>query len=127
MEYKLKSPCANCPFRKNQIGPHPIVLGKGRAEGLVRDVLIHGGSFACHKTTSFDGEYDDEDSTGYQYTDKESQCAGAGIMQIKSNRTSSWMQISERMGWDIGVKNLDLDSPVFDSAEDFMEFHTYDE
>lgn len=126
MRYRLKTPCANCPYRKQQLGKYQIILGKERAEGLVRDVLKHGGTFACHKTTNFDGDYDGEDDTGYQYTDKESQCAGAGIMQIKTNRPSAWMQISERMGWDMGVKDLDLDADVFESDEAFIEFHSHD-
>ncbi|MCU4320666.1 hypothetical protein KTH44_16235 [Acinetobacter bereziniae] len=120
MQYKLKTPCKNCPYRKDLDDHLKGWLGRGRAEELAREVLFHGNNFPCHKTTSLDGDSED----GYVYTDKESQCAGAGIMQLKANNPSQWMQVAGRMGWDIGVQNLDLNAPVFDTAQDFIEFHT---
>lgn len=123
MHYKLKTPCKNCPYRKDLKQALKGWLGRERAEELARDVLFHGNTFPCHKTTTLDGG-DDSDESGYVYTDKESQCAGAGIMQLKADNPSQWMQIAGRMGWDIGVENLDLNAPVFDTAQDFIEFHT---
>lgn len=42
----------------------------------------------------------------------------------KANNPSQWMQIAERLNFDTGVKDLDLESPVFDSPVEFVKFHT---
>lgn len=118
MHYKLKTPCKDCPYRKDLKPSLKGWLGRSRAEELATQVLRHGNNFPCHKTTNLDG------ADGYEYHEGESQCAGAGIMQLKANNPSQWMQISERMGFDVGFKQLDLNAPVFDSAEEFIEFHT---
>ena len=121
MKYRLKTPCKDCPFRKDLPEQLKGWLGKPRAEQLSIDVLKHGSNFPCHKTIHRD------DTGHYEYQEKESQCAGAAIMQIKSNHPSQWMQISERIGFDTGSKNLDLDAPVFDTPEDFIKFHSLDD
>lgn len=123
MKFKLKTPCKDCPFRKDLPKHLNGWLGNARAKQIANDVLIHGENFACHKTTthSKDG---DQNRSGYLYTEKESQCAGAAIMQLKADNPSRWMQISERLGFDTGFKDLDLDSPVFDTPQQFIEFHS---
>lgn len=114
--YKLKRPCSNCPYLKGT----PLFLNRMRAEGLARDVFFHGGTFACHKTTETD------DDGEVILTAKQSECAGAAIMQLKTNNPSQWMQISIRMGWaeSQGINSLDLDSPVFDTVQDFVDYHS---
>lgn len=118
MYYKLKTPCKDCPYRKDLDVRLRGWLGRPRAEELALKVLKQGNNFPCHKTI------DRKDNGDYRYTSKESQCAGAAIMQIKAGNPSQWMQVSERMGFDSGAKDLDLDAPVFDSPKDFIEFHT---
>lgn len=123
MHYKLKTPCKDCPFRKDLSSHLKGWLGNPRAKQIANDVLEHGANFPCHKTSTHSAQ-GDKKRGGYIYTEKESQCAGAAIMQIKANNPSQWMQISERLGFDTGVKDLDLDSPVFENPEQFIEFHT---
>lgn len=126
MYFKLKTPCKDCPFRKDLPVRLKGWLGKPRAEQISIDVLQHGANFPCHKTTTHSND-GDENRSGYLYTEKESQCAGAAIMQLRSGNPSQWMQISERIGFDTGAKNLDLDTPVFDTPEDFIKFHSLDD
>lgn len=125
MNYKLKTPCKNCPFRKDLPKDLEGWFGKSRAQQIADDVLKHGFNFACHKTTTHSDD-GDEDRSGYLYTEKESQCAGAAIMQIKDNNPSQWMQISTRMGLavELGIDKLELNAPVFDTAKDFIAFHS---
>jgi len=123
MYYKLKTPCKDCPFRKDLPKYLKGWLGNQRAQQIADDVLERGVTFPCHKTTTHSAQ-GDENRGGYLYTDKESQCAGAAIMQIKANNPSQWMQIAERLNFDTGVKDLDLESPVFDSPVEFVKFHT---
>lgn len=123
LNFKLKKPCKNCPFRSDLPAHLKGWLGKPRSEQIALDVLKRGANFACHKTTTHSND-GDENRSGYLYTEKESPCAGAAIMQIKADNPSQWMQVSERLGFDTGVKDLDLDSPVFENPEQFIEFHS---
>lgn len=121
--FRLKAPCSNCPFRKDN--PHNGWLGRNRAAGIAHSVFVMGQSFHCHKTTETT-DWDYEKDT-YQLKGCEAQCAGAAIMQIKLGHTSAWMQVAERMGFTAeieGIKNLDLTAPVFDSIDDFIDFHS---
>lgn len=48
-------------------------------------------------------------------------------MQIKTDNPSAYMQVAERLGWTKEVeamKQLYLDSPVFDTVADFIKFHS---
>lgn len=127
--FKLSSPCKNCPFRNDLPAHNKGWLGKARAEGIAFSTFKMGQSFPCHKTTG--GARDDEDGEHedgtYTYDEKTSQCAGAAIMQIKTGNPSAYMQIAERLGWTKEVeamKRLDMDSPVFETPDQFIEFHT---
>lgn len=127
--FKLSSPCKNCPFRNDLPAHNKGWLGKARAEGIAFSTFKMGQSFPCHKTTG--GARDDEDGEHedgtYTYDEKTSQCAGAAIMQIKTGNPSAYMQIAERLGWTKEVeamKRLDLDAPVFETPDQFIEFHT---
>lgn len=123
--FNLSKPCVDCPFRKDgtKIG---LVLTQERAIEIAESVFNMGDNFPCHKTS-----YHNDDGE-YEYNNKESQCAGAAIMQIKTNNPSRWQQVVERFakaGYSsfqedyTRLKNLDLDSPVFDSIQDFIKFH----
>lgn len=126
--FKLKHPCKECPFR-NDLPEHlKGWLGKERAEGIAFDTFKTGQSFPCHKTTSL-GEHDEreENERSFVYNAQTSQCAGAAIMQIKTDNPSAYMQVAERLGWAKEVeamKQLDLDLPVFDTVADFIKFHS---
>lgn len=130
--FKLKRPCKECPFRKDLPEHLKGWLGKERAEGIAFDTFKTGQSFPCHKTTGTmhsDDEYDDWDDEAKPtpYDQNTSQCAGAAIMQIKTDNPSAYIQVAERLGWTKEVeamKQLDLDSPVFDTVADFIKFHS---
>lgn len=116
--HKLKKPCQNCPFMKKAKGYDPVRLNKARAESIAKSVFVVGENFGCHKTTT-------HDDMEYQYTNSESQCAGAAIMQINNDMLSTWMQIAMRMGWskEMGIDDLDLSASVFETPQDFINFH----
>ncbi|WP_336018868.1 DUF5417 domain-containing protein [Acinetobacter lwoffii] len=123
--FKLSSPCKDCPFRNDLPAHFKGWLGKARAEGIALSTFKMGQSFPCHKTTDL-GARDGEDGT-YTYDEKTSQCAGAAIMQIKTGNPSAYMQIAERLGWTKEVeamKRLDMNAPVFETPDQFIEFHT---
>lgn len=128
--FKLKRPCKHCPFRKDLEPRLKGWLGEERAKMIAHSTFFHGNNFPCHKTVTRDPDaeydYDSEDhNAGYMWTEKESQCAGAAIMQINTGNQSTWMQVATRMGWADAehLKHLDLESPVFETVEQFIEFH----
>jgi hypothetical protein len=84
MNYKLCTPCDQCPF-----------LAKMKRGFTVRRLmrLIGEGSFHCHKT----GVYNEE-SGDYEATEKSSHCAGALIFLEKRNQPNQMMLIAERLG-----------------------------
>lgn len=77
----LKSPCSNCPFRKDE---KAIDLNHGRLEGIVADLLSDDShNFVCHKTLS---------------TERKT-CSGALAFMHKLGR----LPISGRLGIMFGV------------------------
>lgn len=133
VSFRMKAPCKDCPFRSD-IPDLKGWLGRERAQGIAFDTFRMGHSFPCHKTVDHDQEekYDEDGNEIYTYkpTGCESQCSGASIMQIKTGYTSAWMQISERLGFTAEVEarnNLDLNAPVFETVEDFINFHANDD
>lgn len=121
--FRLSAPCPDCPFRSDR----PDLkgwLGRERAMEIARSVIDWGQSFPCHKTTA---HQDDEEDAGYVYKGCEAQCAGASILQLKLDSPSQWMQVAERLNLTTeiaGIRRLDLTAPVFDTVEEFIEFHT---
>lgn len=117
---KLTRPCSNCPFRTDV----PGYLRQSRAEEIV-EALTQGCSyFTCHKTTVTveleDGEEDTVDGPRAQH------CAGALIMLEKMGAPSQLMRIYERFNSDgngYDPKKLDMDAPVFDDADAFVDHH----
>lgn len=101
MDYSMKKPCDNCPFRSDK--PFPL------AEGRVEEIL-GGGSFPCHKTTTEGG------------TDGKNQkaCAGLMILLEKEGQPNQMMRISERLGFYDHTK-LDMDAPIYDNIDDCIE------
>lgn len=121
--YRLVSPCKDCPFRSDLPAHLKGWLGRERATQIARSLFTLGQTFQCHKTT----EHNEDDEDGYKLKGCEFQCAGASIMQIKLDCQSQWMQVAQRMGYKKeteAIKRLDLDAPVFDSPEAFIEFHS---
>lgn len=89
--YRLKRPCANCPFLK--VGA--IELQPGRLDGIVSDLLESDqGTFQCHKTVhcARGGEWDGEDN--YQPSGHEAMCAGAAALLMKRGRPTVSMRFA---------------------------------
>ena len=66
MDFDLKSPCNNCPFRRDCLVGW---LGEDRAKGIIKSITEKAGTFRCHKTGR---------TTGGKKVD-EQHCAGAII------------------------------------------------
>lgn len=115
MDYKLKRPCANCPFRTDC--PEGW-LGEERAE----EIGLYGAEFACHSTVDYDDDsWEDGEFVG---TGEDQQhCAGMLIMLEKMEQPHQMMRISERLGY-YDPSKLYMDTPVFDDVEDFIYHHS---
>lgn len=106
MNYNLKQPCSNCPFRRDKFFPlHP---------DRVREIIEDGAEFACHKTVDY------EDESGDGFTEKTEHCAGVLILLEKQNQPHQMMRISERLGL-YDRHSLKMDAPVYDHVEDYIE------
>lgn len=93
--FRLKAPCANCPFLK----AGGIELNPGRLEGIKAHLLRDDfSSFYCHKTTHCTGEEEDEDDEGYSPSGKEAHCAGAVAFLLSRGRHNIAMRLAFREG-----------------------------
>lgn len=110
--FDLSRPCSKCPFTSTC--PRGW-LGTARAAEIVHSVL-NDQTFPCHETTVHD---DDGEHTP---TDREKHCAGATIFLEKQERPNQMMRICERLG-SYDRRKLDMDAPVFESAEEMIEHH----
>jgi hypothetical protein len=89
--YKLKRPCANCPFLKEGA----IELRPGRVEGILDGLMQDDHAyFMCHKT--LDGCEDEEGE--YAATGNEKMCAGAAAVLWKRHNPSIGMRIAIATG-----------------------------
>lgn len=93
--WRMKDPCANCPFNKSGAGLH---LRKSLYPGRWREILLGlrmGQGFHCHKTT-------DETGDGSNLL-----CAGAISYQEKIGTSSNLQRVMERLDYCHGKSNLD--------------------
>ena len=111
MKFDMTSPCPQCPFR-NDIRPYL------RADGAeeIANALESGSTFTCHKTTVPDPDSDGEmmDGPNAQH------CAGALILLEKLEAPNQMMRWMERIGF-YDRRKLDMDAPVFDDFDEFIE------
>lgn len=103
MNFDLKKPCADCPFRSDKL----FQLRPDRVKEIV-----NGDSFPCHKTVDY--------SEGTPDTSKEQECAGLMIMLEHMEQPNQMMRIAERLGVYDRTK-LDMDSPVYEHVEDYLD------
>jgi hypothetical protein len=114
MNFDLIRPCDNCPFRTDCLKGW---LGEGRAAEIAVGITDGQKTFTCHKTTKFDDELESVPH------DQQQHCAGAMILLEKLNRPNQMMRWMERLGM-YDRSKLDMDAPVFDDTESFIEHHT---
>lgn len=89
--FRLKAPCANCPFLK----AGGIELNAGRLEGIKAHLLRDDfASFYCHKTTHLTGEEEDGDGEGYRPSGREAHCAGAAAFLLSRGRSNIAMRLA---------------------------------
>ena len=106
----MKSPCDNCPFRKDSKG---IKLSKERAEEI--SLQNEQDGFVCHKTVDYSIPKGDDDLN-------RKQCAGALILAVKTNTYQPFRELYLR----IFRKELDLHGQdlIVDNYEDFIIIHS---
>jgi hypothetical protein len=110
MNFNLTKPCKHCPFRNDIDG----FLTKGRAEEIFNGMTEFQGTFTCHKTTVETEEGEMVDGPNAEH------CAGALILLEKLDQPNQMMRIAERIGM-YDRRKLDMDSPVFDNEDEFVE------
>lgn len=112
MNYTLRKPCANCPFRND------VDFDLRRRRDIAADIIDRQASFACHKTTCHD------DEGNHVPRDKEQHCAGAMILLERIGRPNQMMRIAERIGMYDRTK-LDMAAPVYRTRAEFVRGHAY--
>lgn len=110
VDFKLKKPCSNCPFRTD-VEPY---LNRSRAKHIC--AALERGTFSCHKTVKYSDDYEE----GYAPSEGEQFCAGALAMMKKSE---SWGQMA-RIAIKLRILDpnlIDGDAPVFESYKAFID------
>lgn len=113
--FKLRRPCAKCPFRTDV----PGYLRRARAREIAES-LANGATFPCHETTV----YDDEDETLVSGPDSQF-CAGALIAMEREDAPNQMMRVAERIGV-YDREKMDMDAPVVNSLAEFVRHHNID-
>ena len=111
MQFLLKKPCQHCPFKTTSLKGW---LGRERAEEIIHSITDLQQTFPCHETTGVAGN---RPKVGPQ------QCAGSMILLEKNEQPNQMMRIGERLGF-YDASALDMDAPVFDEYDDFVDHHT---
>ena len=107
--FKLKSPCANCPFRRG-VG-ETFGLGAERLE-LIREAP----AFQCHKT--LDWADDESSSPGH----RPQQCAGLMAVLAREGELNQIMQVAERLRA-LDVSELDPRGEAYGSWAEVLVAH----
>jgi len=92
----IKSPCKNCPFRKDTL--------KGWLGSDRMTEILESDSFVCHKTTKSELKY-------------RKQCAGFMILK---DTESAAVRYAELLEIDLGLKGKEL---IFENKKDCINHH----
>ncbi|WP_338764067.1 DUF6283 family protein [Bernardetia sp. ABR2-2B] len=114
MNFNLKKPCKNCPFRKDC---KKGWLGENRATEVANSPFSDT-TFACHETTGVKKGID-------KPIQEHSQCAGAMLLLDKEQGVDSNMMFrlaTYAFGFD--AEKLQGYELVFDSRNEMIEHHT---
>lgn len=120
MDFSMKVPCGDCPFRK----AGGVRLSRSRIREIAGMMLrSDGGTFPCHKTVDY-GREDRNLGDGRRLSAPgEIHCAGALIFAEKQGTATQLMRIAERLGmYDSAALLADQDvvDAVFDSQAEMM-------
>lgn len=122
MKFHLKKPCKDCPFRKDKAHQKGW-LGETKATKIYEN-LLDGGLFPCHKTHDYSQDSHDEQGKFIHQQDHQF-CAGALILLENEQNTAQSQALRMAMRLSLyDPDDLDLQSPVFDNGNDFIDFHT---
>lgn len=103
MNYKLTTPCDECPFLK-------------WSGFTFRSLQEHAsGEFGCHKACKVN-----EDTGMFEAKKNTPHCAGALIFLEKQGKSHQMMRICERIGLYDRTK-LDMDAPVGSGPKDYRK------
>lgn len=122
----LHTPCRDCPFRVDR----PAFIRAARGVEIWQS-LVSGGRFPCHKTIDYDAAEDadpDDEDPWAGVTAASEFCAGALILMEKAwpdtggAARNQWVRWMGRLGSGLDLSALDLDAPIPDSFEDWIEY-----
>lgn len=117
--FKLRKPCSGCPFRKDCLKGW---LGKARAEELVEEIIEGDGFFSCHKTVTYDGEWDEEVEAPLEECNQF--CAGALILAQKVGENANRnIRLALRLGL-FTMEEMRGGELIFDTSEEFINHHS---
>lgn len=118
MNFSLKRPCKDCPFRNDKLHQKGW-LGKERATAIYQN-LLDGVNFPCHKTH----DYSKDDGNGFTHQEGHQFCAGALIMLENENKTAHSQALRMAMRLKLyDPDRLDMWSSVFKSGDEFVDWH----
>lgn len=109
--FKLKRPCANCPFKR----------GQGKLFGLPRlrlREIVRGPAFQCHKTVDYD-QFDDPRGRQGEHPQ---QCAGLMALLTREGKPNMIMRLGAAMGH-LDPAALDPDGETYATLEEAVEEH----
>lgn len=115
MKFTMTRPCAHCPFRSDI----PGYLHPERAEEIAASVVDRGEPFPCHETLAYSDDGEVERMAGPD----SHHCAGALILNERLQRPGQLARIAGRLGM-YDYRRLDMNSPVFESREEFVDHHS---
>lgn len=118
MKWDLKTPCKNCPFANTKDG----IKFQSRQRAADIEESAYRNGFPCHLSADYD---EDEDDGGFVFGDNTQHCAGALIMFFKDGYDGNvpFEQLSDKEQDRIRAR-LNMDAPVYDSVEDFLNAST---
>ena len=122
MRFDLRTPCKNCPFRTDETAIR--FACRERAEEIEESAYRNG--FPCHLSAKYTGD-DDEDG-GFEFGENTQHCAGAMIMYLLdgSDGNIPMERLSDRQRDRIQGR-LDLDAPVYEGPDAFLDSYPEDE
>jgi len=108
-QYNLKTPCRECPFRKDSA---PGWLGSYTPQEVM-EVVVNDGPFLCHSRVDYDDDdWDDEDALAVH-----EECAGSMIFARRLCKLSRDREKSR------GQMQVDKDFPILFPAAEFIQHH----
>jgi len=107
VNYTLKTPCADCPFRSDI----KAYIRPDRVDEIDRS--LEQGTFPCHRTLVYTGGDEEEP----EIPESSQHCAGALILLEKLNRPSQTMRIAENIRL-YDRRKLDMKSAVYNTFEE---------